>query len=366
MRQGQNRRPRGRNPNNTGGGNSGGNNNRRNTNQLTRSFESNGPDVKVRGTPQHIAEKYVQLSRDAQASGDPVMAENYLQHAEHYYRIVLAAQEEMTQKYGHQFAPQRNFNEDGDEDGDEGDDGSNGGQPDMSQPIQSAPQSQQNGYAPQQGEGGQRFDRNQGDRNQNRDGSNPRRFDRQDRNNQDRGGQDRGGQDRGDNRFDRNEPRQDSPRQDSPRQDNQNRDGQQRGDYQGRGNGERFNRNDRPPRDFDRNRNTQDSNRQDRPYGERNQNERAAPENAPYNEAPQPVVSVEPRNPRGRMMPVDDDGDVGGLPAFVTAPKRQIINLEPPASQDDSGHDAGAAEAPKRGRGRPRKVTTVATGNDAE
>jgi Domain of unknown function (DUF4167) len=96
MRQGQNRRPRGRNPSN--GGSGGNNNNRRGTNQLTRSFESNGPDVKVRGTPQHIAEKYVQLARDAQSSGDPVMAENYLQHAEHYYRIVLTAQEEMTLK----------------------------------------------------------------------------------------------------------------------------------------------------------------------------------------------------------------------------------------------------------------------------
>jgi hypothetical protein len=48
--------------------------------------------VKVRGNASHIAEKYVQLARDAQASGDSVMAENYLQHAEHYFRIVSAAQ----------------------------------------------------------------------------------------------------------------------------------------------------------------------------------------------------------------------------------------------------------------------------------
>jgi hypothetical protein len=40
-------------------------------NPLTRSYESNGPDVKIRGTAQHIAEKYSQLARDAQASGDP-------------------------------------------------------------------------------------------------------------------------------------------------------------------------------------------------------------------------------------------------------------------------------------------------------
>ena len=65
--------------------------NRRGPNPLTRSFESNGPDVKVRGTAQHVAEKYTQLARDAHVSGDPVMAESYLQHAEHYYRLIAAA-----------------------------------------------------------------------------------------------------------------------------------------------------------------------------------------------------------------------------------------------------------------------------------
>jgi hypothetical protein len=89
----QNRRMRGRGP---GGGNSGGggnnnNSNRKGPNPLTRSYESNGPDVKVRGTAQHIAEKYMTLARDAQSSGDRVMAENYLQHAEHYNRIIAAA-----------------------------------------------------------------------------------------------------------------------------------------------------------------------------------------------------------------------------------------------------------------------------------
>lgn len=94
----QNRRMRSRGPGggNGGGGNSGGggnnnNNNRKGPNPLTRSYESNGPDVKVRGTAQHIAEKYMTLARDAQSSGDRVMAENYLQHAEHYNRIIAAA-----------------------------------------------------------------------------------------------------------------------------------------------------------------------------------------------------------------------------------------------------------------------------------
>ena len=79
MRPGQNKRMRGRN-------------NRKGPNPLTRTYESNGPDVKIRGTAQHIAEKYLQLARDAQSSGDTVVAENYLQHAEHYFRVIAAAQ----------------------------------------------------------------------------------------------------------------------------------------------------------------------------------------------------------------------------------------------------------------------------------
>jgi len=64
---------------------------------MARSYESNGPDVKIRGTALHIAEKYLQLARDAQSSGDRVGAESYLQHAEHYFRIVTAAQAQMPQ-----------------------------------------------------------------------------------------------------------------------------------------------------------------------------------------------------------------------------------------------------------------------------
>jgi hypothetical protein len=65
---------------------------------MSRVFESNGPDVKIRGNPSHIAEKYVQLARDAQSSGDPVAAENYYQHAEHYNRLIAAAQEQFRQQ----------------------------------------------------------------------------------------------------------------------------------------------------------------------------------------------------------------------------------------------------------------------------
>ncbi|MGD9804580.1 MAG: DUF4167 domain-containing protein [Hyphomicrobiaceae bacterium] len=97
MRQGQqHRRGRGRNNNVNNNNNHPGN--RKGQNPLTRSFESNGPDVKVRGTPAHIAEKYLQLARDAQSSGDHVLAENYLQHAEHYNRIIFAYREQQMQQ----------------------------------------------------------------------------------------------------------------------------------------------------------------------------------------------------------------------------------------------------------------------------
>lgn len=56
-----------------------------------RAFESSGPDVKIRGSAQHIYEKYQQLARDSASGGDRVMAENYLQHAEHYFRILAAS-----------------------------------------------------------------------------------------------------------------------------------------------------------------------------------------------------------------------------------------------------------------------------------
>jgi hypothetical protein len=77
------------------GGGGSNNSNRRGPNPLTRNYESNGPDVKIRGSAQQIAEKYTQLARDAQGAGDRVMAENYLQHAEHYNRIIAAAQAQM-------------------------------------------------------------------------------------------------------------------------------------------------------------------------------------------------------------------------------------------------------------------------------
>jgi len=120
MRNGQNnKRMRGRN--------------RRGHNPLTRVYESNGPDVKIRGTAHHIAEKYLQLARDAQSSGDPVTAEGYLQHAEHYFRLIMAAQAQMAQQNPHhqQQPYQRPDMDNRDEFDEEGEDIGTGEQPNV-------------------------------------------------------------------------------------------------------------------------------------------------------------------------------------------------------------------------------------------
>jgi hypothetical protein len=82
------KRQRGRNRGGGGGGGGG-----KPQHNVNRAFESNGPDnVKIRGNAQHVFEKYQQLARDATAAGDRVLGENYLQHAEHYFRVLRAVQ----------------------------------------------------------------------------------------------------------------------------------------------------------------------------------------------------------------------------------------------------------------------------------
>ncbi|MEC8531895.1 MAG: DUF4167 domain-containing protein [Pseudomonadota bacterium] len=66
---------------------------RKSGNSRNQSFESNGPDVKVRGNAQQVVEKYLTLARDASSAGDRINAESYYQFAEHYYRVMTAANE---------------------------------------------------------------------------------------------------------------------------------------------------------------------------------------------------------------------------------------------------------------------------------
>ncbi|MFN0044300.1 MAG: DUF4167 domain-containing protein [Alphaproteobacteria bacterium] len=92
MRQGPNnnhRRMRGRG--NGGGG--GGNKQRHISAPRTQTFDSNGPGGRIRGNAYQVYERYLVLARDAQTSGDRITAENYFQHAEHYFRIIAASNE---------------------------------------------------------------------------------------------------------------------------------------------------------------------------------------------------------------------------------------------------------------------------------
>lgn len=103
MRHGSaNRRSRGRN--NKGNNNKGGGNNR------AKVFDSNGPEVRIRGTAFQISEKYEALAKDAVSVGDTVLAQSYLQHAEHYQRMIVMWNEEAEQQQQRQQAQQNTNN----------------------------------------------------------------------------------------------------------------------------------------------------------------------------------------------------------------------------------------------------------------
>jgi len=90
MRQGPNtRRSRGRGPR------------KPHVSPKQQTFDSNGPDVRVRGNAYQVLEKYLAMARDATSAGDRIAAENYLQHAEHYYRLINANAEHQGQNGRH-------------------------------------------------------------------------------------------------------------------------------------------------------------------------------------------------------------------------------------------------------------------------
>ena len=262
---------RGRNRNNT---------NSKGPNPLTKSYESNGPDVKIRGTAQHIAEKYSQLARDSQASGDPVAAENYFQHAEHYFRIIAAAQEQLREQYGYQ----QRFDDEGDDEGFAGGERSGFGNGEDSDPA-SQPQPYE----------------------MRADGERPSRFDRNER------------QDRGDRpeRGDRSDRADRPERNDRP----------ERGDRQDRGDRrERFQRDRAPRQEFQRDDQPFDRNEGDRP-ARFDRCDRPERNDRPDRvERPERVERSEPngRGPfrRDRRPDEADAPDAGGLPAFLTNPVR--------------------------------------------
>lgn len=117
-------------------------------NIVNRVFDSSGPEGKVRGTPQQIIDKYLGLARDAQVSNDRVAEQNFLQHAEHYTRMLAEAQRELQREQEGRQQTQAGGHEGGAQNGGNGQPGGN---------------AQPNGYAPQGGgdeRGGERQQQN--------------------------------------------------------------------------------------------------------------------------------------------------------------------------------------------------------------
>lgn len=332
MRQGQqNRRGRGRNNNNHGHGHG---QSRRGQNPLSRNYESNGPGVKIRGNAAHIAEKYMSLARDALSSGDSIMAENYLQHAEHYNRIIMAAQqpaEGAGVPGGMQHRPRAIPAEFGaiDDDG-EGDvedfagqmgvpssggvagmhgggghqsgqqPGGSGGFHAQGQPQGYGQQQNRNGYG-HRGEGyrgdGQRSETHR------QDGGRGDRFAR------DRDGRDRDGRDRDGGQY-RSQPRHDQARQDHQRQD--------RHDH---------GRRDQPRHEHGR----FDAQRHEQQREDRQRHDQ--PRHSDFGRQPQPVVETAPMGASGF-------GTGSQLPSFVADP------VPTPFLQPQVGPAPVAAPAP--------------------
>lgn len=134
------------------------------SNNPNRAYESNGPDIKVRGSAQTVFEKYQQLARDCMSQGDRILAENYLQHAEHYLRLIKSMQPGFQPRPDLMVSGYAGEDEDGEFDGEEGEfegDGSDGGEgppvqqqrPPRDDQGQRRERYQQNGFQ-QNGQGG--------------------------------------------------------------------------------------------------------------------------------------------------------------------------------------------------------------------
>ena len=279
---------------------------RKGPNPLSRSYESNGPDVKIRGNAQHIAEKYSTLARDSAASGDRVIAENYLQHAEHYYRIVASAQPQGQQRDSYD----DNQDDDGDDDQDSG-----------------------NSY--------------QDDRNDNSERQN---FDRQssDRHSSDRQPQARNDRNERNDRGDRNDR--------GSRDGNRERDGNRDRDTSRDRDGNRSNSNNNGNRpDRDRN-DRSDRDRPDRDRTDRDRNERTDNDRGDRNDRGRNDRNERDRD--GRREPVAADG-TGPQPAiengFVGADRES--ERKPHDKPQVNGNGNGAA---------PRADDAEGTGRNGE
>lgn len=136
---------RSRNRNGGGGGGHQNNGNRPRLPNRIQTFDSSGPNIKIRGNAYQVFERYIALAREAASAGDRIAAENYYQHAEHYFRIMNAdGQNPMHQRPMTPADTEMNGMMEGD--GQQGQMSGlpgEGGDPTMQQPPQHQPQHQQ-------------------------------------------------------------------------------------------------------------------------------------------------------------------------------------------------------------------------------
>ena len=262
-----------------------------------RAFESNGPDnVKVRGAAQGIFERYQQLARDASSAGDRVLAENYLQHAEHYFRTLRAMQPQRpaSEILGRDYQAS-GFDIDFEAEPEEG--------------AEAAEQTSEDGG---EGEGQQRDERPRDDRQQ------QGRYENRDRQQQgDRPRYDRQRDDR---------PRDDRPRDDRPRDDRP--------------------RDDRPRDDRPRD----DRPRDDRPQGEGRRDRWRDRDDRPRGDQPrEPAAVVEkptpPPAPDNSPVLRSQDGEVSHAPAF--------LGRSAPEPREAAGEDAPKPRRTRAPRAKP-------------
>lgn len=314
-----------------------------NQNNPNRAYESNGPEgTKVRGNAQTIYEKYQQLARDANSSGDRVLAENHLQHAEHYFRLIRQMQPTRPVSEFVQRDPFSNGYDDFDDDID----------------MMEGSDTEAEATVPGEGDQPSVEDREARDNNRNRD-----RFDRNDRNdrNRDRNDRNERNRDRDRNeRNDRNRDRDNTPRdnaRDNMRSDRppfEPREPREPRVFEPRA-AEIRSETEEPLGEFDGRRESRreryERRRQQR-LSEQEQNVNAAPAGNGFIASTEPLGAPAARSapqPEATEQPAIRDD----LPAFLRTPT--------PVTAAPAAEDAPAEEVVKPKRGRPKRKTEAAT-----
>jgi hypothetical protein len=351
------KRQRGRNRGGGSGGGSGGGGGKPQAQNANRAFDSNGPEgSKVRGNAQHVFEKYQQLARDASAAGDRVLGENYLQHAEHYFRLLRAMQ---PTRPASEILGRDHF--------------SSGFDIDFEDESAQAQSEAADLASAEAGETAETWQAREGGAERPRDDARPQQRDERPRDAQ------------RDDRPRDDRPREGQPRDDRPRYENRDRnDNGGSGNGQGQGQGQGQGRRDRPWRD-ERPRDGQQQ-RDDRPRDDRPREDRPRyddrPRDAQRDERPQqrddrPRFDRDrPRDDRPERDPLAVVEPQAQAPLAAPAPERKARVLRdseggeshaPAFLQAPAARAEASDEVPKpRRRRAPRSDVTVASeGDDA-